>query len=142
MNTELKTAMKRLCNGFHHLLISMLALSLMSCSALEKAESAIADVEQGEVITGAFPITAEQAEKVILSAFKEGWPDKEVMPYAPLSAQYSIKLRFALDREYIVVWPNTNSGTTTFTIINRGTAPLVGVPARKKMLSLINPNLG
>lgn len=119
-------------------LVVFIAISLSGCSALQKAESAVADVEQGEATTGTFVLTEEQAVRVVTAAFKEGWPDKEVVPYPDLNAPYSIKLRFALDREHIIVIPNTLGSQTTFSVINRGTAPVVGVPARKKLVELIN----
>lgn len=83
-------------------------------------------------------LTEEQAVRVVTAAFNEGWPDKEVVPYPDLNAPYSIKLRFALDREHIIVIPNTLGSQTTFSVINRGTAPVVGVPARKELVELIN----
>jgi len=115
---------------------------LSGCSAIEKAENAIADVEQGKVETEVFQLNAAQAESVVLAAFSEGWPDKKVTPYEQLNSKYSIRLRFALDKEYIIVKPSIVENGVSFIVINRGTAPIVGVPARKKMAALIVKHAG
>lgn len=118
------------------LLLPLISLT-WSCSIIADAEEAVADIEQGQVKTKAYPLTQNEASDIIATAFNEEWPDKEIVPYETLPQSLSIQLRFALDKERIIVQPVGADNDISFVIINRGTAPAVGVPARKKLLSLI-----
>ena len=107
------------------------------CSLIPKAEEAVADVEQGIAETQVFSITATQADSIIKESFHEGWPDKELKPLGSNKLGYQIELWFAIDREHILAEAIESSDGYSFKVTNRGTAPVVGVPARKKLIDLI-----
>lgn len=117
--------------------ILLLSSLLQGCSTLEKAEEMVADIEQVSVETRVFDITPVQAESIIKEAFSEGWPDKELSALDNQENGYEITLWFAIDRERIKAKAVQAEVGYRFEVTNRGTAPVVGVPARKKLLLLI-----
>jgi len=127
-------------NNFLAVWSLMVIFMIGGCSAIPKAEEAVADVEQGIAETQVFSITATQAESIIKESFHEGWPDKELEPLGPNKLGYQITLWFAIDREHILAEAKKSSDGYSFKVTNRGTAPVVGVPARKKLIELIQKN--
>ena len=112
-------------------------LLLSACGAVQKMENAVADVEQGSAQTSTYALNEQQARKVILQAINEGWPDVEVNPLHAGKIGYHFQLRFAIDREQMSVEALNSSSGYSFLVTNRGTAPLVGVPARGKLITLL-----
>lgn len=122
---------------FLAVLIFSFLTTIFGCSTIHKAEEAVADVEQGSAQTALFNITPAQADSVIRAAFKEGWPDKDLSTVGEGRIAYQIKLWFAIDREHIIAEAIDSDNGYVFTVINRGTAPVVGVPARNKLVELL-----
>ncbi len=119
-------------------LVLFFSFLIAACSAIESAEESVADAEQGTVESATYSLTQDQALAVIKRSFAEGWPDKELSPLEDGRVGYQIRLWFAIDREHVsaeVV--NVSQGRVKFRVINRGTAPARGVPARKELLELI-----
>ncbi|AFV00839.1 hypothetical protein [Simiduia agarivorans] len=115
----------------------LLSFAVAGCSAIHRAEEAVADIEQGVEMTPAYALTEAQARTVVLSAFRDGWPDKTPEPLAQETLGYEIMLHFVIDRERLIVEVMPEADAVAFRVTNRGTAPVVGVPAREKMVQLI-----
>jgi hypothetical protein len=115
------------------------AIIFSGCTAIHNAEESVADAEQTVVQTSSYSISKSQAEQIILAAFNEGWPDKEPAPYG--TTGYEITLHFLIDRERIIAEAIPTNGEYAFQITNRGTAPVTGNPARKKLQALIEDNV-
>lgn len=111
--------------------------TLGGCSAVRTAEDAVADVEQGTADTATYEISAAQADTIIQSAFREGWPDNEMQPLGGGRTGYQIRLWFMIDREHVIAEAIPSGSGYLFRVVNRGTAPAVGVPARRKMIQLL-----
>jgi hypothetical protein len=108
-----------------------------ACSAVHRAEEAVADVEQRSSQTEAYALNAESAREVVLGAIREGWPSVEPKSLHDGRIGYEFVLHFAIDRERIIVEALPAGDGHLFQVTNRGTAPAVGVPARKKLISLL-----
>jgi hypothetical protein len=108
-----------------------------ACSTVQRAEQAVADVEQGSSRTAVYALNAESAREVMLGAIREGWPSVEPKALHDGRIGYEFVLHFAIDREHIIVEAMSSSGGHLFQVINRGTAPAVGVPARKELIALL-----
>ena len=113
-------------------------LTVSGCSTIHSAEEAVADVEQGTAKTQVYALDKEQAEQVILKSFAQAYSDKTPQKVESGRLGYGIKLWFAIDREHVYIYANPVSGGYEFEIINRGTAPVVGVPAREELTELVN----
>lgn len=122
------------------LLVAALCAGIVGCSAIHSAEESFADLEQGIEETRIYKLSAAESEVVIRKSFQQGWADKELIPIDNQNIGYQIKLYFAIDREYISAQAIESTGGYFFRIINRGTAPVVGVPARGKLRELIESN--
>lgn len=112
-------------------------LVVAGCGTVRKAEEAVANVEQGSAQTAAFPLDDARARQVIREAIREGWPDEEPQPLDGGRVGYQFQLRFLIDREQIIVEAVPSGGGLAFRVTNRGTAPAVGVPARDKLIGLL-----
>ena len=110
---------------------------LSGCALVPAAEEAVADVEQGSSETRTYPLSEEQALNVIAGAIAEGWPDKSTERLDDDHPAYRFTLWFAIDRERIVAEALPRGDGYAFRVINRGTAPVVGRPARDKLIPLI-----
>ena len=81
-------------------------------------------------------MTEAQARQVILAAIVEGWPDKEVTPNDGV-VSYQFSAWFAIDHDRIKSVVVPVEGGYRFELTNRGTAPVAGIPARKKLVEII-----
>ena len=117
--------------------LAVVSAALAGCSAIQTAEEAVADVEQRTTDTRVFRIDASVAQQVILDSIAEGWPDKSPAPLAEGQVGYEFTLHFAIDRERIIAEALADGSGHYFRVTNRGTAPVVGVPAREKLVPLL-----
>jgi hypothetical protein len=116
--------------------------ALAGCAAVRSAEEAVADVEQGSAQTRSYPVNEDRAEQIMRDAISEGWPDKTPEPLDDGRLGYTFQLRFAIDREHIIVEAIPTGRGLAFRVTNRGTAPIVGVPARKRLIELLEQRAG
>jgi len=112
-------------------------LLIGGCAAVTSMENTVADIEQREAQTQPYPLTESEALSIIRAAFKEGWPDKTLTPLEQGRKGYEITLWFAIDREHVIAEVLPADDGVYFRIINRGTAPVSGIPAREKLTGLI-----
>ena len=119
------------------ILLSIILVAISGCSAIHKAEESVADIEQGIAETKIYLVTPLQAEIIIKQSFQEAWPDKAIEPLGANRLGYELQLWFAIDREHILAEAIKSQGGYLFKVTNRGTAPIVGVPARNKLIEVI-----
>lgn len=119
------------------LLTIFLSIHLAACALVPAAEEAVADIEQGASETEVYPLDEDQAIQVLADAISEGWPDKSLERLDDDHPAYRFTLWFAIDRERIIAEALPRENGHAFRVVNRGTAPVVGVPARDKLIPLI-----
>lgn len=119
------------------ILAVLLSTLISACALVPAAEEAVADLEQGSSETEVYRLTEEQAVQVIADAIAEGWPDSELERLEDDHPAYRFTLWFVIDRERIVAEALPRGDGYAFRVVNRGTAPVVGVPARDKLIPLI-----
>jgi hypothetical protein len=124
-------------NKIKHVFIALAATLVVGCGAVRQAEEAVADVEQQSTDTTVYANGATTARQVILDSIGEGWPDKETSPLPGERIGYEFVLHFAIDREHIIAEAFPQADGHFFRVTNRGTAPAVGIPARNKLVPLL-----
>lgn len=119
------------------LALALIGCTLLGCALVPPAEEAVADIEQASTETETFKVSREQAEAVIVDAIGEGWPEKSPERLGDQRLAYEFTLWFAIDRERIIAEALPREDGYGFRVTNRGTAPVVGIPAREKLVPLI-----
>lgn len=120
------------------LILAVLLPTLFSaCALVPPAEEAVADLEQGSTETEVYRLTEGQALQVIADAIADGWPEDEPERLDDDHPAYRFTLWFIIDRERIIAEALPRGDGYSFRVVNRGTAPVVGVPARDKLIPLI-----
>ena len=111
---------------------------LAACSTTRNTDETVAGAEQPSQDTAVFPLTGDEALVVILEAVADGWPDKVPGPLKDGRPGYEFTLEFDINQERIFVELIEAPGGYGFRVTNKGTAPVVGIPAREKLALLLD----
>ena len=109
------------------ILIIFFAVALAGCSATTRLSS-----------EETFRITARQADQIILDSIHEGWHDQDIEALGEGKIGYKFRLWWKRDYDDITAEaiPHANN-IYSFRVVNFGSAPYVGDPARIKLITLI-----
>lgn len=111
------------------LLIAPLLLPLAGCGSTATTE---------ESPDGWYALSPEQADRIILDAILDLWPDQKPEKLAPGRIGYMFRIwrRADHDRIFAEAIPRDDD-RVAFRVSNTGSAPAAGNPARKKLFRLI-----
>jgi hypothetical protein len=107
--------------------VTLFAVTLAGCSATTRLAS-----------EETFRITARQADRIILDSIHEGWHNQDTEALGEGKIGYKFRLWWKRDYDDITAeaLPHGNN-VYSFRVVNFGSAPYVGDPARIKLITLI-----